>query len=56
MYDTPVAIVEVLRNRIIAACEKTRNTLGIFERLQQSMRRRCEACNDAEGNHFQKFL
>ena len=56
MYDTPVAIVEVLRNRIIAASEEIRNTLGIFERLRQSMRRRCEACIDAEGNHFQQFL
>jgi len=56
VYDTPVATVEVLRNRIIAACEKIRNTPGIFERLRQSMRRRCEACIDAEGNHFQQFL
>ena len=57
-YDTPVATVEVglLRNRIIAACEKIRNTLGISERLRQSMRRRSEACIDAEGNHFRQFL
>jgi hypothetical protein len=56
VYDTPVATVEVLRNRIIAACEKKLNTPGIFERLRQSMRRRCEACIEAKGNHFQQFL
>ena len=28
-YDTPVATVEVLRNRIIPACEKIRNAPGI---------------------------
>ena len=33
-YDTPVATVEILRNRIIAACEKIRNIPGIFERLR----------------------
>ena len=54
VYDTP--IVEILRNRIIAAGEKIRNTPGIFERLRQSMRRRCETCIDAEGNHYQQFL
>ena len=46
MYDTSVATVDVLRNRIIAACEK----------IRQYMRGRCEACIDAEGNHFQQFL
>ena len=30
VYDTPVATVEVLRNSIIAACEKIRKTPGIF--------------------------
>ncbi|EFN77233.1 hypothetical protein EAI_05911, partial [Harpegnathos saltator] len=24
-------------------------------RFRQSMRRRCDACIDAEGNHFQQF-
>ena len=33
VYDIPVATVEVLRNRIITACEKIRNSPGIFERL-----------------------
>ena len=54
--DTPDATVEVLRNCIIAACEKMQNTPGILERLRQSMRRLCEACIDEEGNHFQPFL
>jgi len=49
VYDTPVAIVEVLRNRIIAACEKIRNTPKIFERLDNPY-------DDAERNHFQQFL
>ena len=56
LYDTPLATVEVLRNRIIAACEKIRNNPGIFEHIRQSMRRQCEACIDAEGNHFQQFF
>ena len=42
MYDTPIAIVKIFRNRIIIANEKIQNTPRIFEYFQQSMRRRCE--------------
>ena len=56
VYDTSVATVEVLLNRIIAACEKIRNTPGIFERRRQSLRRRGKACIDAEGTHFQQVM
>ena len=34
VYDTSVATVEILQNSIIVACEKIRNTPGIFERLR----------------------
>ena len=48
MYDTPVATVKVLRNRIIVACEKkyeiVRKFLNVFDNL-------CYV--GAEGNHFQ---
>jgi hypothetical protein len=48
--------VQVLRDRIVDGCHTIRNTPGIFERVRQSMRRRCKACILAQGGHVEHFL
>lgn len=56
VYETPVPSAEELIGRIVDACERIRETPGIFERVRQSLRRRLRACIDAEGRHFEQFL
>lgn len=56
VYSNPVENVEDLRNRITAGCETIRNTVGIFQRIRQSMRRRVDSCITCEGGHFEHLL
>lgn len=56
VYKTPIQNVEDLRNRIQESCAIIRNTLGIFERVRQSMLRRTNACIEVGGGHFQHLL
>ena len=56
VYATPVNNCEELKNRITARCEQIRDTPGILERVRESMRRRVQACIDANGSHFQHLL
>lgn len=52
----PVDDVEDLRQRIIDAFETIRNTDGIFQRVNESLYRRTEACILANGGHFEQFI
>lgn len=56
VYSSPVENIDDLRNRIIAGCATIRNSPQIFQRIRNSMRKRVDACIEAEGNHFQHFL
>lgn len=56
IYTNPVENIDDLRNRIVAGCETIRNSPGIFHRIRNSMRRRVDACIEAEGGHFQHLL
>ncbi|EFN67951.1 hypothetical protein EAG_10488, partial [Camponotus floridanus] len=42
--------------KIMNACETIHNNPGIFQRLRQSMRRRCNVCIKAAGRHFEHLL
>jgi len=56
VYYTPVETVEELTAKIFEACELVQNTPGIFERVRQNMVRRCNACIEVEGRHFEHLL
>ena len=56
VYATPVETVEDLTARIFNACEVVQHTPGIFERVRQSMVRRCNACIELGGRHFEHLL
>jgi hypothetical protein len=56
VYASPIQDEEMLRNRIIDACEIIKNTPGIFQRVRDSLLRRAEACITVGGGHFQQLL
>ena len=56
VYRTPIQDVQSLRARIMAGCETIRNTPGIFQRIRDSIRRRVDACINADGGHFEHLL
>lgn len=56
VYSTPVANVQLLRQRIQQACEQIKQIPKIFERVRNSMIRRLHACIQAEVGHFEHFL
>jgi len=56
VYATPVETVEQLQQRIFDSCRTIQNTAGIFERVRQSMVRRCNACIEAGGCQFEHLL
>jgi hypothetical protein len=56
VYATPVETVEDLTARIFNACEVVQHTPGIFERVRQSMVRRCNACIELGSRHFEHLL
>ncbi|KAJ8897145.1 hypothetical protein PR048_002491 [Dryococelus australis] len=56
VYATPVDIVGILRNRIVAGCETIRIFPGIHQRIRVSMQQRIDACFRADGGHFEHFL
>ena len=55
VYETPVVTVEDLIARISVVCEVVQQTPGIFERVRQNNIRRCTACIDAGGHHFEQL-
>lgn len=56
VYETPVNNVEELRERIVGAFERVRGTVGIFERVRQSMLQRCNLCVELGGHQFEHLL
>lgn len=56
VYETPVETPEDLVGRIVEAAGCVRDTPGIFEKVRNSMQRRCQACLDASGKHFEHLL
>lgn len=56
VYRAPIPTVQVLRERIEHSFQIIRNTPGIFERVRQSMIRRCGACIEARGGHFEHLI
>ena len=56
MYETPVISSEDLVARVVEAAARVRDRPGLFERVRQSMIRRCEACIVADGKNFEHLL
>ena len=56
IYATTVEIEDALLDELPAAFETTQNTPGLFERVPQCKARRCTACNEVGGYHFEKLL
>lgn len=55
VYKTQVNTVEELRGRIVAAFEDIRETPEILTRVQASMLKRCNACVEVGGGHFENL-
>ncbi|EFN64287.1 hypothetical protein EAG_08941, partial [Camponotus floridanus] len=47
---------EILIDRIMNACDTIRNNPGIFQRVHQSMHRRCNVLRCVAGHHFEHLL
>ena len=56
VYETSVEAPEDLVGRIVKAAGCVRDTLGIFEKVHNSMQRGCQACLDASGKNFEHLL
>jgi hypothetical protein len=53
VYAAPVNSEETLHHCTVDACQTVCNYPGIFERMQQYMMRRVEACIEYHGGHFE---
>jgi hypothetical protein len=42
--------------KLLTACEAIQKTPGVFEKVRQNIVRRCYACNEFGGDHFEQFL
>lgn len=56
VYETPVESEEELIARILAAAQQIQTMPGLLERANQNMIRRCNACIEVGGRHFQHLL
>lgn len=56
VYSTPVNDLDELQQRVDQGCHLIRATVGVFERVRMSMRRRCRACLEMEGGHFEHLI
>ena len=56
VYETLVASYMDLISRIAKAASRVRDTPGQFERVRESMRRRCKTCIVANGRNFEHLL
>ena len=54
--DTEFETLEELRGRVFHAGNVIREQPGIFARVRDNWLRRCQACLDANGNHFEHLL
>ncbi len=55
-YETPLDLDEELVSRISEAAARVREIPGIFERVHQSLHRRCQACIATGGCNFEQLL
>lgn len=56
VYATPVDDLDELRQRIEQGCQTIRQIPGILERVRGSFIRRCNACVENDGGHFEHLL
>ena len=56
VYETPVRNEEDLLAKIMASCTHVEAIPGIFQRVRESMTRRCNLCIEANGQHFEQLL
>lgn len=56
VYQSPIDSEEELVARIIAACGSIGESPFIFDRVRQSLIRRCELCIDVRGGQFEHIL
>jgi Transposase. len=56
VYGTPVNSLEELQLRINQKCQEIQTKEGVFERVRISLRRRCRACLEMDGGHFEHLL
>ena len=54
-YETPLDTEEELVTRVAAAAMVIFQTLGIFERIRQSLGRRCHFCVEVNDKQFQRL-
>lgn len=56
VYHVEITTRQQLLDRIEDAANSIRNDPNIIRRVTESLVRRCEACIQAEGGHFEQFL
>lgn len=56
VYATPVDTEDELLPRIQAACQQIHDTPQVFERVRQSLIRRCRLCVENGGQHVEHLL
>lgn len=56
VYARPVNNIDELRQRVEQACHQIRANEGVFGRVRRSLRRRCRACLEMQGGHFEHIL
>lgn len=56
VYKTPVDTQEDLVARIAAASAVIQDEADVFERVRESMLKRCRSCNVVGGRHFEQLL
>jgi len=56
IYETPIETEEELVARITAAAYHIQNIPAVFERVRESMFRRCHFCVETNGGIFEHLL
>ena len=56
MYESPIESAEVLVARLSAAAGEVRDTPGVFQRVRESLLRRCTVCIASNGECFEQLL
>lgn len=56
VYATPVASEEDLIARIAVAAGDIAEKRGVFQRVRESLEKRCRMCIEEGGGHFEQFL
>jgi hypothetical protein len=56
VYETPVETQYDLVANIAVAAATFREMLGIFQRSQHNIARRCRICSEVGGRHFEQII